>query len=59
MHQEHRKIQVDPTLEVSSVWAIPDDYQAKDGTCIILAHGAGNDMSHPFQPFPRREESSA
>ena len=48
MHQEHRKIQVDPTLEVSSVWAIPDDYQAKDGTGIILAHGAGNDMSHPF-----------
>ena len=37
MHQEHRKIQVDLTLEVSSVWAIPYDYQAKGGTGIILA----------------------
>jgi predicted alpha/beta-hydrolase family hydrolase len=48
MQQEHRKIQVDPTLEVSSVWAIPDDFQPRDGTGIILAHGAGNGMDHPF-----------
>jgi predicted alpha/beta-hydrolase family hydrolase len=48
MKQENRKIQVNPLAEVSSVWAIPDDYQGKEGSAIILAHGAGNDMEHPF-----------
>ncbi len=51
MHQEKRKIQVDPDIEVSSVWAIPDDYPANDGRAIILAHGAGNDMDHPFMSY--------
>ena len=48
MRLEKRKIRVDPSTEVSSVWAIPDDYQGGDGDAIILAHGAGNDMEHPF-----------
>ncbi len=48
MHQEKRKIRVDLDIEVSSVWAIPDDYPANDDRAIILAHGAGNDMDHPF-----------
>jgi len=48
MHQEIRKIRVDPNLEVSSVWAIPDDYLGREGSAIILAHGAGNDMENPF-----------
>ncbi len=48
MQLENRKIQVDPAIEVSSVWAIPDAYPATGGSAIILAHGAGNDMEHPF-----------
>lgn len=48
MRQEPRKIQVTPDIQVSSVWAIPDDYRNADGSAIILAHGAGNDMDHPF-----------
>jgi len=48
MQQEKRKIQVEPNIEVSSVWAIPDDYRGADGSAVILAHGAGNDMEHPF-----------
>ena len=46
MRQEKRKIQVDPNVEVSSIWAIPDPYQGPEGSAIILAHGAGNDMDH-------------
>jgi predicted alpha/beta-hydrolase family hydrolase len=48
MQQEKRKIRVSPGAEVSSIWAIPDTYQGGDGRAIILAHGAGNDMEHPF-----------
>jgi len=48
MYQETRKILVTPDIQVSSVWAIPDDYRATDASAVILAHGAGNDMNHPF-----------
>ena len=48
MRQEPRKIQVAPDIEVSSIWAIPGDYRGADGSAVILAHGAGNDMDHPF-----------
>lgn len=48
MRQEPRKIQVAPGIQVSSVWAIPDGYGAADGSAVILAHGAGNGMDHPF-----------
>lgn len=48
MQQQRRKIQVDSGVEVSSVWAIPDHYHGRAGSAIILAHGAGSDMEHPF-----------
>jgi predicted alpha/beta-hydrolase family hydrolase len=48
MQLENRKIQVSPDIHVSSVWAVPDDYRGSNGSAIILAHGAGNDMDHPF-----------
>jgi predicted alpha/beta-hydrolase family hydrolase len=48
MLQEKRKIQVDSKLEVSSVWAIPDEYRGAIGSAILLAHGTGNDIEHPF-----------
>jgi predicted alpha/beta-hydrolase family hydrolase len=48
MQQEQRKIQVDSTHEVSSIWTIPDGYEASKGSAILLAHGAGNNMEHSF-----------
>jgi predicted alpha/beta-hydrolase family hydrolase len=48
MWQEQRKIPVDSRLDVSSVWAIPDGYEASESSAIILAHGAGNNMEHAF-----------
>ncbi|HYE34375.1 alpha/beta family hydrolase [Methylocaldum sp.] len=51
MPHETRKIQIAPDIEVSSVWAIPDAYRDTDGSAIILAHGAGNDMDHPFMSY--------
>lgn len=41
-------ISVAPGIEVSSVWRIPETYPARRRTAIILAHGAGNGMDHPF-----------
>ncbi len=48
MQIESRKIQVGDKLEVSSEWAIPEGYQPGLGSALILAHGAGNGMDHPF-----------
>ncbi len=48
MYQMKRKIRVASDLEVSSVWAVPDGYKASEGAALILAHGAGNDMSNPL-----------
>ncbi|MBS1212224.1 MAG: uncharacterized protein H6R26_840 [Proteobacteria bacterium] len=51
MQRERRKIHVAPDIEVSSVWAIPDDYRGSEGCAVMLAHGAGNDMDHPFMSY--------
>lgn len=48
MHTFERKIDVAADIRVSSVWAVPEDYRPQAGTALILAHGAGNDMQHPF-----------
>lgn len=48
MRLENRTIQVNPDIQVSSVWAMPDDYHGSESGAVILAHGAGNDMHHPF-----------
>jgi predicted alpha/beta-hydrolase family hydrolase len=42
-----QRIWLDPTTGVSSVWRFPEDAPA-GGDCLILAHGAGNDMHSPF-----------
>jgi predicted alpha/beta-hydrolase family hydrolase len=39
---------VRPDLAVSWVRSRPQAYVADQGTALILAHGAGNDMDHPF-----------
>ena len=46
-----RKIDVCPQIYVSSLWAVPSDYDPARGTALILAHGAGNDMNSPFLSF--------
>jgi hypothetical protein len=46
-----RKIVVDEYTTVSSVWAVPEDFRAGQADALILAHGAGNDMNHPFLSF--------
>ena len=51
MQEEHRKITVQPGMDITSVWAIPDQYQPGQSNAVILAHGAGNDMPHPFMSY--------
>ena len=48
MQSLNRKITVTPDLEVSSVWCVPDTYEAGKRLGLILAHGAGNDMNSSF-----------
>jgi len=48
---DRRKIEVEPGIEVSSVWAFPRESPAAQAQVLILAHGAGNDMDHPFLSF--------
>ena len=42
------RLAVRPGVEVSWVCSRPDDYDPGQGTALILAHGAGNGMDHPF-----------
>ncbi|MDD5034310.1 MAG: dienelactone hydrolase family protein [Methylococcaceae bacterium] len=43
-----RAIAIETNCTISSVWARPESYRpGKDGA-LILAHGAGNGMDHPF-----------
>lgn len=51
MKKLQRKIVVDEYTTISSVWAIPDNFRAGETDALILAHGAGNDMNHPFLSF--------
>lgn len=46
-----RKIGIRSDIHVSSLWAVPPDYEPARGTSLILAHGAGNDMNSPFLSF--------
>jgi len=46
-----RKIVIDEYTTVSSVWAVPDNFRPGKTDALILAHGAGNDMNHPFLSF--------
>jgi predicted alpha/beta-hydrolase family hydrolase len=46
-----RKITVLPETIISSIWAIPQDYDDSGRNALILAHGAGNDMNNPFLSY--------
>ena len=48
MQEIQRAVTVQPGTVISSMWAIPEQYVPGQSDAIILAHGAGNDMNHPF-----------
>jgi predicted alpha/beta-hydrolase family hydrolase len=50
VQMDRRKIEVEPGIGIASVWAFPE---GATGECpaLILAHGAGSNMEHPFLSF--------
>ena len=51
VRQRTEKITVDRGIQVSAVIAEPANYSAGEIDVIVLAHGAGADMNHPFMTF--------
>ncbi|MDE0032924.1 MAG: alpha/beta hydrolase fold domain-containing protein [Deltaproteobacteria bacterium] len=51
VRQHVEKIPVDRGMQVSAVLAEPAAYRAGQTDVIVLAHGAGTDMHHPFMTF--------
>lgn len=48
MRTLRRKIRIDQDTTVSSSWKVPSGYRPGRDDALILAHGAGNDMTSPF-----------
>ncbi|WP_052807888.1 alpha/beta hydrolase family protein [Methyloterricola oryzae] len=59
MALEARIIPITPAIQVSSVWAVPPEYRSRPDAAVILAHGAGNDMNHPFMEHFHRAIAAA
>ena len=51
LRQHTEKIPVDRGMQVSAVVAEPAKYSAGETNVIVLAHGVGADMNHPFMTF--------
>lgn len=51
MRVHEREIEVEPGVEVASVWSFPPGFAAGVSPGLILAHGAGSDMRSPFLSF--------
>ena len=51
LRQRTETIAVDRGMQVSAVVAEPANYSAGETDVIVLAHGAGADMNHPFMTF--------
>lgn len=51
MRVESHKVEVEPGIEVSAIWAVPNDFSAGRSAGLILAHGAGTDMHSPLLSF--------
>lgn len=51
MKKLKRRIVIDQYTTISSVWAVPDRFRPGHTDAVILAHGAGNDMTSPFLSF--------
>lgn len=43
-----RNIRVATETLISSIWAVPQNYEDSERDALILAHGAGNDMNNSF-----------
>ena len=48
MRTLRRKIRIDQDTTVSSSWKVPSGYRPGKDDALILAHGAGDDMTSPF-----------
>lgn len=48
MRTLRRKISIDQDTTISSSWKVPDGYRPGRDDALILAHGAGNDMTSDF-----------
>lgn len=42
---------------VSGVLSVPDDFKKGEGSGVIIAHGAGKDMTHPMLYFAGTRDS--
>ena len=51
MQTHQQRVSLDDENQVSAVWAVPATFQAGQTAAVLLAHGAGNDMHHPFMCF--------
>ncbi len=51
LRQRTEKVAVERGMEVSVVVAEPEDYRTGEADVVVLAHGAGADMHHPFMTF--------
>lgn len=51
MQTHQQRVNLDDENQVSAVWAVPDAFQPGQTAAVLLAHGAGNDMHHPFMCF--------
>lgn len=55
LRQHTIKIAVDRDMEVSAVIAEPENSRVANADIVILAHGAGSNMHHPFMTFFHEE----
>jgi hypothetical protein len=51
MRIERHKVAIQPGVDITSAWSIPENLVPGRNDAIILAHGAGNDMNHPFMSY--------
>lgn len=51
IEQEHHRITDQNDTDITSVWTITEHFIPGESDAIFLAHGAGNDMNHPFMSY--------
>src|SRR5207248_4258675 len=58
MRVDRYQIEVESGVLVSAVAAYPQAYTGGVTPCLILAHGAGSDMGHPFLSFVHEAQAA-
>jgi hypothetical protein len=48
MRLDQQRVRLDNQNHVTAIWAVPDTFRAGQTATVLLAHGAGSDMHHPF-----------